>query len=119
MSNYRRLARHWKEAQETRQRVWKRQHRELLKNGGYSQLCVLKSAAGYYLGELYYDIDFKFWSPGSRSSDYYRTEQEVIAAFPYAVNVRRAVDTSGMDLGLSEWGFLPANTQHAIVWGEF
>lgn len=43
--------------------------------GGLNQpgLQVLRSAAGYYLGELYYDPDFEHWMPWCRDSDYFPT----------------------------------------------
>lgn len=47
-------------------------------NSGYSELQVLKSAAGYYIGTLYTngpDSDCPgLVEPGSRDSDYYETE---------------------------------------------
>jgi hypothetical protein len=44
---------------------------------GYSELKVLQSAAGYYVGTTYFNPDFGgFEEPGSRDSGYYRTEGE-------------------------------------------
>lgn len=47
---------------------------------GYSDLRVLKSAAGYYIGTQYeeYDGDGKLvWQePGSRDSGYFRSEED-------------------------------------------
>lgn len=48
--------------------------------GGYSELRVLMSAAGYYLGTLYEEFDHKgtlVWQePGSRDSIYFGTEEQ-------------------------------------------
>ena len=41
--------------------------------GRYSELKVLQSAAGYYVGTVYTHID-SFEEPGSRDSDYFGTE---------------------------------------------
>ncbi|SDR37162.1 hypothetical protein SAMN05443245_5191 [Paraburkholderia fungorum] len=41
----------------------------------YTELRVLRSAAGYYVGTLHTDED-GFTGPGSRDSDYFRTSQE-------------------------------------------
>jgi len=46
----------------------------LTKYGRYTELKVLKSAAGYYLGRLFDEGDFM--SPGSRESGYFKTEEE-------------------------------------------
>lgn len=43
--------------------------------GQYSELKVLQSAAGYYVGTIYTGID-GFVEPGSRDSDYFATERE-------------------------------------------
>lgn len=42
---------------------------------GYSDLQILSSAAGYYIGTIYTDED-GFKEPGSRDSDYFTTRQE-------------------------------------------
>lgn len=42
----------------------------------YTELQVLKSPAGYYIGTLYWDAEMKFWDAGSRDSDYYITKEE-------------------------------------------
>lgn len=46
---------------------------------GYSELQVLSSAAGYYVGTTYTDED-GFTEPGSRDSGYYRTYEDAVAA---------------------------------------
>jgi len=43
---------------------------------GYSELQVCQSAAGYYVGTMYYDKEDGFWEPGSRDSGYFRTSEE-------------------------------------------
>lgn len=46
----------------------------------YSKLMVLQSAAGFYIGSLYQE-DPNDPVPGTRDSQYFRTEAEAIAAF--------------------------------------
>ncbi len=41
----------------------------------YSELMVLQSAAGYYVGTMYTNED-GYEEPGSRDSDYFRTRNE-------------------------------------------
>lgn len=52
---------------------------------GYSDLQVLSSGAGYYVGTLYTDPVNGFCEPGSRDSDYFRTEEQA-KAFLDAIN---------------------------------
>lgn len=47
--------------------------------GRYSDIQVLKSNAGFYLGTVFVDED-GFKEPGSRDSDYYTTKEEAEAA---------------------------------------
>ena len=42
----------------------------------YSDLQVMKSAAGYYVGTIYTDPKDGFKEPGSRDSDYFATQEE-------------------------------------------
>lgn len=49
------------------------QHKE-----GYSEMQVLRSAAGYYVGTIYTDED-GFEEPGSRDSSYFKSEEEAQA----------------------------------------
>ena len=42
----------------------------------YSEMKVLQSAAGYYIGTIYTDPDDGFEEPGSRDSDYFDTREE-------------------------------------------
>lgn len=43
----------------------------------HGNLQVLKSAAGYYVGHLYYDKDAQAWWPYDRQSDgYWNTREE-------------------------------------------
>lgn len=51
----------------------------LTKKSGYSELKILKSAAGYYIGTIFTDPDNGFQEPGSRDSDYFRTKEEAEA----------------------------------------
>lgn len=46
---------------------------------GYSDLQVMHSNAGYYIGTTFTDSD-GFQEPGSRDSGYYRTHEEAEAA---------------------------------------
>ena len=43
--------------------------------GEYSDLKVMKSAAGYYVGTVYINDD-GFVEPGSRESGYFKTREE-------------------------------------------
>lgn len=50
---------------------------------GYSDMQVLRSGAGYYIGTMYTNVeaDGTMWQePGSRDSGYYATEQEAAEA---------------------------------------
>ena len=57
-----------------------------LEVGTYSDLQVMKSAAGYYVGTFYMDsLDSgeTFLCPGSRDSQYFRTHEEASAFLSY------------------------------------
>lgn len=46
---------------------------------GYSDMQVLSSAAGYYIGTLYTNIEedgTRWEEPGSRDSDYFKTRED-------------------------------------------
>lgn len=43
---------------------------------GYSDLQVLRSGAGYYVGTIYTDPEDGFTEPGSRDSGYFRTHED-------------------------------------------
>ena len=47
---------------------------------GYSELTVLSSAAGYYVGTMYNEYDesgvLRWQEPGSRDSDYFDTHEQ-------------------------------------------
>lgn len=43
---------------------------------GYSDLQVLQSGAGFYIGTTYTDPTDGFTEPGSRDSDYFATREE-------------------------------------------
>lgn len=48
----------------------------LTKKGGYSDLMVLQSGAGFYIGTLWTDPDNpSYTEPGSRDSDYFPTRE--------------------------------------------
>jgi hypothetical protein len=47
-----------------------------------SEVKVLKSAAGYYIGYLYYDEDMKGWFPYDRLSGYYVTKEDALLDLP-------------------------------------
>ncbi|MBB5414063.1 hypothetical protein [Paraburkholderia atlantica] len=42
----------------------------------YTELKVLKSPAGYYVGTMYWDAEYQTWDRGSRDSGYFATEAE-------------------------------------------
>jgi len=52
--------------------------------GNYTELRVLQSAAGFYIGTLYQNRDdagkLLYESPGSRDSDYFPTRESAAAA---------------------------------------
>ena len=43
---------------------------------GYSELQVMSSAAGYYVGTSYIDPEFGFEEPGSRDSGYFKKRED-------------------------------------------
>jgi len=45
-------------------------------SGGYSDLTVMHSGAGYYIGRSYRDEELGYDEPGSRESDYYSSKSE-------------------------------------------
>lgn len=47
-----------------------------------SEVKVLKSAAGYYIGHLYFDTDMKVWLPYDRLSGYYATKEDAAQDLP-------------------------------------
>ena len=47
-----------------------------------SEIKVLKSAAGYYIGYLYFDKDMKVWLPYDRLSGYYVTKEDASQDLP-------------------------------------
>lgn len=48
----------------------------IIEKTGYSELQVMRSGAGWYIGTLYTDPKDGFREPGSRDSDYFATEAE-------------------------------------------
>jgi hypothetical protein len=47
---------------------------------GYTDLRVLQSGAGWYVGTLYWNPDHGgFWEPGSRDTGYFDTKEEATA----------------------------------------
>lgn len=42
----------------------------------YTEMEILESAAGYYIGTRYWDAELKFWDAGSRDSAYFATYEE-------------------------------------------
>ena len=49
---------------------------EIPEKDRYTEVRILKSAAGWYLGTLYFEHEFDAWVPGSRDSEYFRTEAD-------------------------------------------
>jgi len=47
-----------------------------------SEVKILKSAAGYYIGYLYFDTDMKVWLPYDRISGYYATKEDAAEDLP-------------------------------------
>jgi hypothetical protein len=54
--------------------------------GRFTELQVLKSAAGWYIGTLYNAVE-GWQEPGSRDSDYYPTEERANYALTYLNNL--------------------------------
>ena len=48
-----------------------------------TDLKILESAAGYYIGRQYYDNEMKGWFPYSRDSEYFMTEEEAEVCLQY------------------------------------
>lgn len=46
----------------------------------YSDLCVMSSAAGYFIGTYYKDPRYNWAEPGSRDSEYFATREAAQAA---------------------------------------
>ena len=42
----------------------------------YTDLQVLRSGAGWYVGTLFWDAEYEFWDAGSRDSDYFGSKEE-------------------------------------------
>lgn len=59
-----------------------------LKRENFSELQVLQSAAGYFIGRLYWDEEFSFWDMGSRESDYFPTQEAAHKALDAGFEVR-------------------------------
>ncbi len=47
-----------------------------------SEVKVLKSAAGYYIGYLYFDTEMRVWLPYDRLSGYYATKEDAAQDLP-------------------------------------
>lgn len=67
-----------------------------VKPGTYSELCVMKSAAGYYVGTYFMDDEFNppFLCPGSRDSQYFATEEEASSFLTYLTGEAHVEDHS-------------------------
>lgn len=48
----------------------------MLKKENFSELKVLQSAAGYFIGRLYWDDEYNFWDMGCRLTDYFATREQ-------------------------------------------
>lgn len=57
--------------------VWNLMNDSLHIHGGtYSEMCVLQSNAGYYIGRNFKGNNDNFDQPGSRESGYFKTKEE-------------------------------------------
>lgn len=110
--NHRRLARHFREGQ--RRAAINRQslHAMFFMAEGYSEQCVMQSAAGFYLGTLAWCIEEwgSYWCPGSRDSGYFATAAEVHAAFPWAKTQSQAILDAGTEYASGPQTFMPRQT---------
>jgi hypothetical protein len=60
-----------------------------------TDLMVMKSAAGYYIGRAYWDQEFGFEGPYSRESGYYPTKEEAEKAFKgMSFEIRDAIENN-------------------------
>ena len=51
-----------------------------------SEIKILKSAAGYYIGYLYFDTDMRVWLPYDRLSNYYKTKEDASKELPLYID---------------------------------
>ena len=61
-----------------------------------SNLQVMRSAAGWYIGRTYFDLDCGCEFPYSRESGYYATEEEAQVALGSGFEVRNCVENNAM-----------------------
>jgi putative NADH-flavin reductase len=62
----------------------------------YSDLQVLRSAAGWYVGTTYKSPEANFFEPGSRDTDYFATKQEAEYALSSLIMLERFAINSKM-----------------------
>ncbi len=81
--NYLRQRRHFVESQARAAEQWAAAAVVLLSIDHYGELWVLRSAAGFYVGTLFWDSEFRYWSPGSRDSGYFSTRPQAQVCLDY------------------------------------
>lgn len=74
--NHRRVARLFVEQVRREELAAASAHRALMRTDHYSEQMVLRSAAGWYIGSMFWDAEYLFWCPGSRDSGYFASELE-------------------------------------------
>jgi hypothetical protein len=74
-------------------------------NEKYSPLMIMKSAAGYYLGRLYFN-EMSGWMPGTRQTDYVPNFQMAVTALnDYPENRRSCAENAEIYKIEDEGGF--------------
>lgn len=73
----------------------------------YSDLKVMRSPAGHYLGRSCWDKEHRFEEPFSRESDYFKTKEEAELALKAGFQVRECVENQRA----YETGAIPAPHQ--------
>ena len=64
-----------------------------MKSENFSELQVLRSAGGYYIGRMYADEDMGgMLVPGTRESDYFESEEEAASALKHGFPVRQCME---------------------------
>ena len=79
--NFRRQRRLFIEGQRRDELRAAREHRALMLTDHYSEQMVLRSAAGWYIGTMFWDAEYMFWCPGSRDSGYFASELDAQRVF--------------------------------------
>ena len=62
-----------------------------------SELKVLRSPAGYYIGRQYWDEEFEMWAPGTRECPHYFASEELAQeAFNTGFPIRDCIENQSL-----------------------